>query len=71
MEDCPANSKCIDGSCFCLPGYAFGPYRECYEGKLKNFFKVGDFLLIGRQYRCGYPTLAKLDFPSIISNFKV
>ncbi|XP_068753895.1 uncharacterized protein [Montipora capricornis] len=29
-EDCPENSECRNGKCHCLPGYAFGPYRECY-----------------------------------------
>ncbi|XP_068753897.1 latent-transforming growth factor beta-binding protein 1-like isoform X2 [Montipora capricornis] len=30
-EDCPEKSECKNGICRCLPGYAFGPFRECYK----------------------------------------
>ncbi|XP_068756012.1 adhesion G protein-coupled receptor E1-like [Montipora capricornis] len=31
---CPENSECRNGRCHCLPGYAIGPYRGCYEQEL-------------------------------------
>lgn len=33
-DECPENSRCRNGRCQCLPGFAFGPYKECYEGKV-------------------------------------
>lgn len=38
-EDCPENSMCVNGRCYCLPGYVLGPYKECYEG---NFMCLCD-----------------------------
>ncbi|XP_067055191.1 adhesion G protein-coupled receptor E1-like [Acropora muricata] len=31
FDECPENSECRDGRCQCLPGFALGPYRHCYE----------------------------------------
>ena len=50
-RECPENAECRDGRCQCFPGFALGPYNECYEGK-PFFFLLFMQTLNGEKMGC-------------------